>query len=227
MGFSSERGDKVIPLSLYLILGSQNCKYAPEFVLQEAIRGGVTMFQFREKGESALPYREKRDLAKRLQQICQNNDIPFIVNDDIELTRELNADGIHIGQDDRPLKDVRAWFPDKIVGVSAHDVGEASKAMREGADYLGVGPMYHTDTKPDIELVKGPAVIQAMRKSGIQIPIVGIGGITHANAEAVLRAGADGIAVISAITKDQDPYQAAQMFCTDKTKRLDNKQLLR
>ncbi len=198
-------------LPLYLVMGSVNCKQSPVQVLEQAIAGGVTLFQYREKGKQALRGQEYVELARRLQDICRNHKVPFIVNDDLELALTLDADGVHVGQDDAPADWIRQRLgPDKIVGVSAHSLVEASRAIAAGADYLGIGPIYPTLSKDDAEPVRGTEVIQHVRRSGLTIPLVGIGGIHEHNAAPVLRDGADGVAVISAITAADAPGEATQ-----------------
>lgn len=199
-------------LKLYLVMGTVNCLTDPLRTLEEAIEGGITAFQFREKGPEALQGQEAYILGKQLQKLCKSRDVLFIVNDDAELALRLNADGVHIGQEDQALAEVRTKMRDKIVGVSAHDVEEANLALQSGADYLGVGPMYPTATKSDIREVKGPSIIKEIRRNGISLPLVGIGGISQGKIKAVIEAGADGAAVISAITQAGSPRNAAQMM---------------
>lgn len=200
-------------LKVYFIMGSVNCRIAPAKVLKEAIAGGITMFQFREKGTGALTAQVKFNLGRRLQKICRANGVPFIVNDDIDLAIALDADGIHVGQDDTPALAIRQLLgEDKIVGVSAHSLAEARQAIADGADYLGIGPVYPTSSKEDAQAVRGTSVIEEIRNSGITIPLVGIGGITVHNAAPVLAAGADGISVISAIAGAEDITLAARGF---------------
>lgn len=200
-------------LKVYFIMGSVNCRIAPAKVLKEAVAGGITMFQFREKGTGALTAQVKFNLGRRLQKICRANGVPFIVNDDIDLAIALDADGIHVGQDDTPALAIRQLLgEDKIVGVSAHSLAEARQAIADGADYLGIGPVYPTSTKEDAQAVRGTSVIEEIRNSGITIPLVGIGGITVHNAAPVLAAGADGISVISAIAGAEDIALAARGF---------------
>lgn len=196
-------------LSFYFVMGSPNCIQNPRKVLREAIQGGVTFFQFREKGVHCLGDKEMRELAIDLQVICQEFSIPFIINDNVQLAIELDADGVHIGQEDKPIEDVRKLIGNKILGVSAHNIEEAEMAIEKGADYLGVGPMYATHTKADTQEIQGPNLIRNMRKAGIGIPIVGIGGISESNVEAVISNGADGIAVITAISQSSSPQIAA------------------
>ncbi|WP_456271118.1 thiamine phosphate synthase [Bacillus sp. AK031] len=196
-------------LSIYFIMGSVNCSGDPKSVLLDAISNGVTMFQFREKGEGCLQGEKSIRLAKELQAICRDHAVPFIINDDIELALLLDADGVHIGQEDDHPHQVRKRIGDKILGISAHDPEEARSAIEAGADYLGVGPMFQTTTKSNTRPVSGPGVIKQMRTEGIHHPLVGIGGITHRNAAQVLQAGADGIAVISEISNSPSPKDAA------------------
>ncbi|WCT56640.1 thiamine phosphate synthase [Paenibacillus kyungheensis] len=202
-------------LRLYLVMGSVNCNQPPEEVLKSAIAGGITLFQFREKGVGALTGQAYYKLAERLQQICHTHQIPFIVNDDVELAIALNADGIHVGQEDAPADQIRARLgDDKIIGVSAHSVAEARQAIEDGADYLGIGPIYPTISKADAQAVQGTSTITALKNHHIEIPLVGIGGIHAGNAEPIFTAGADGIAVISAIAGQTDIEQATQQLNT-------------
>ncbi|MEN8700057.1 thiamine phosphate synthase [Bacillus infantis] len=197
-------------LKVYFIMGSTNCLKNPEMVMKEAIKGGISLFQYREKGAGCLGRQEKYLLAEQLQRLCRTSGIPFIVNDDIELACEIGADGIHIGQDDEPAEAVREKIGDKILGISAHSIVEANEAIRAGADYLGLGPIYPTSTKADAKAVQGMALIQELRESAITIPIVGIGGITPRNARAVVQAGADGVSVITSISQAEDIKEAAE-----------------
>lgn len=203
-------------LNVYFIMGSVDCGGRdPKVVMREAIRGGITLFQFREKGDGAKVGVEKKELALELKEICQDYNIPFIVNDDIDLALEVGADGVHIGQEDMGFADAKERLnPGMVVGVSCHTVEEATDAVVAGADYIGVGPMYFTTTKTDIREVKGPEVIKQIRDAGLTLPLVGIGGITVENAAAVIEAGADGVAVISAISKAGSVFEAAEEFST-------------
>jgi thiamine-phosphate pyrophosphorylase len=196
-------------LRLYFIMGSTNCLKEPKDVLREAIKGGITIFQFREKGEGALTGVEKYQLARELQQMCKEAEIPFIVNDDIELALQLDADGVHIGQGDEPVKVVRERIGKRVLGVSVHTVEEAEKAMKDGADYFGTGPIFPTETKKDTKPSQGTRLIELLRSKGVTHPIVGIGGIAIENAHSVIAAGADGVAVITAISQAASPDEAA------------------
>jgi thiamine-phosphate pyrophosphorylase len=187
-------------LKVYFISGSINCLKNPVEVLHDAIKGGITIYQFREKGTGALEGAQKYDLAKELQALCRKNGVPFLVNDDIELALELDADGVHIGQEDEPVEEVRKKIGDKILGVSAHSIAEVEHAMNNGADYLGIGPIFPTTTKEDAKAAAGTKLLEELRQKGYNIPIVGIGGIKVENARSVIQAGADGVSVITAIS---------------------------
>ncbi|PRS55621.1 thiamine phosphate synthase [Bacillus sp. LNXM12-2] len=197
-------------LSVYFIMGTANTSRPPLDVVKEAIQGGITMFQFREKGEGALQGGEKKQLARQLQVLCQEANVPFIVNDDVQLAIDLNADGVHVGQEDTNAEDVRQRIGNKILGVSTHNLDEVKQAMKDGADYVGMGPVYPTETKKDTRSVQGVSLITEVRRHGLHIPIVGIGGITYDNAAPVIQAGADGISIISAISQSADPKKAAE-----------------
>ncbi|GLF86753.1 MULTISPECIES: thiamine phosphate synthase [Bacillus] len=197
-------------LSVYFIMGTANTTRQPLDVVKEAIQGGITMFQFREKGEKALQGEEKKQLARQIQALCQEANVPFIVNDDVQLAIDLDADGVHVGQEDTNAKGVRERIGNKILGVSTHNLDEVKQAMKDGADYVGMGPVYPTETKKDTRSVQGVSLITEVRRHGLQIPIVGIGGITYDNAAPVIQAGADGISIISAISQSADPKKAAE-----------------
>ncbi|MBN2909066.1 thiamine phosphate synthase [Polycladomyces sp. WAk] len=199
-------------LRLYFIMGSQDCPdQDPIDVLEQAIAGGITMFQFREKN-SDLTLSETVALGRHLREICRQHNIPFIVNDRADLALILDADGVHVGQEDLPAREVRRLIgPDKILGVSAENVAEARQAIEDGADYIGVGPMFLTSSKADAGFPIYPEALQAIREQLEEpFPIVGIGGITASNAHKVMAAGADGVAVISAIAKAENPRRAAE-----------------
>lgn len=201
-------------LSLYFIAGTQDTPGDLSRVLTEALEAGVTMFQLREKGETSLQSQEERlQLALELKEICRNFAVPFIVNDDVELAREAGADGLHVGQEDLHAKEARKKIGDKaILGVSVYTREEAAEAVKHGADYIGVGPMYATFSKNDAKAVVGPERITQMRSSGITIPIVAVGGIQPDHTKTILQAGADGVSVISAIASARSPREAAAAF---------------
>ncbi|WP_338781248.1 thiamine phosphate synthase [Metabacillus sp. FJAT-52054] len=198
-------------LALYFIAGTQDCPNDIEEVVTGSIEGGITLFQFREKGKGSLhPADEIEQLAVRLMQICRNSNIPFIVNDDVELALKIGADGIHVGQDDAKASEIITRLNGMILGVSVHSAEEAKRALADGADYIGVGPVFPTSSKEDAKEAKGTAVIEEIKQAGIDIPMVGIGGITAENAKNVVKAGADGVSAISSISRSENPAAAAR-----------------
>lgn len=200
-------------LQVYFILGSNNTKENPLYVLKEALQGGVTLFQFREKGHGALKGEAKKQLAIQMKELCHQYHVPFLVNDDVELALEIDADGVHVGQDDMSIHNVRGKVPaDWIVGVSSTNVQEAVQAKKDGADYIGVGPIYSTNTKEDAKQPIGAEGLQEIREKVGDLPIVAIGGIRLGNVIRLMRSGADGVSVISAISQSTNPKNTAATF---------------
>lgn len=198
-------------VNLYFIMGTVNLAGRdPLHVLEEALKGGITSFQLREKGPGALTGEELKAFAQACQQLCEQYSVPFIVNDDIGLAIEIGADGIHIGQEDGYISAVRDKVgPDMLIGVSTHNVTEAIAAADAGADYIGLGPVYETQTKMDTQPVIGIETIWEVASLLPGLPIVAIGGISERRAGAIIKAGASGVAVISAISGEEDPGEAA------------------
>lgn len=190
-------------LRKYFIMGSQNCapSQSPVKILESAIAGGITAFQFREKGEGSLTGKMKVELGKQLREICYQHNIPFIINDDVDLAMSLNVDGIHVGQEDVSVKEVRRIFPNTIVGLSVSNKKELANSPLPMVDYIGAGPIFSTNTKADAKKAVGATWIRELRREYPDLPIVGIGGIHTTNAAEVIEAGADGVSVISVITK--------------------------
>ena len=179
-----------------------------EDLLEAVIAGGCRMVQLRDK---VAPSGHLVPLAERLGARCRAARVTFIVNDRVDLAVAVGADGVHLGQDDLPPRLARPLLrPGMILGVSTHSVEQARRAQADGADYVAVGSMFPTRTKPDFELV-GPALARAVRPE-IRVPLVGIGGITPDNAGEVIRAGADGVAVISAVCAARDPAATSADF---------------
>ena len=173
---------------------------------EEAMKGGITFLQLREKHLPEAAFLKEaieiRDLARKYQ-------IPFVINDNIEIAQKAEADGVHVGQDDMPVEEVRQILgPDKIIGVSAHNVEEAVRAEQGGADYLGVGAVYPTSTKENTSAVS----MEEMKKicQTVSIPVVAIGGIKKDNMNVLTGTGVDGIAVVSAIFAAKDIRKAAR-----------------
>jgi len=169
--------------------------------VRAALDGGVRIVQYREK---ALSFREQIREALRIKELCRSAGATFIVNDRVDLALSMEADGVHLGQEDMPLESARRLMgQDKLIGITVHSGTEAVAAVADGADYLGVSPIFATSTKAD---AGAPIGLEGLReiRAKIEIPIVGIGGITKENARQVLEAGADAVCAISAIVTQED-----------------------
>jgi thiamine-phosphate pyrophosphorylase len=176
--------------------------------VEEAILGGVTIIQLREKEISSREYLE---LAQTLKTVTDRHDIPLIINDRIDIALAIDADGVHLGPDDLPIPIARKLLgDDKIIGCSAASVEEALLFQVQGADYLGVGAVFPTATKRGTEKV-GLEDLRGI-KSAVHIPVVAIGGIKAENAKPVMETGVDGVAVVSAIMNQTDIREAARQL---------------
>ena len=188
-------------------------------VVRESLDGGVTMVQLREKTLEEGKFLED---AKELQTLCRERGVPFLVNDNVEIAREMNADGVHVGQSDMEAGDVRAKLgPDKIIGVSAQTVEQAILAEQRGADYLGVGAVFHTGSKADAEDVSHETLTAIC--NAVKIPVIAIGGITRDNVTELSGSGICGIAVISAIFAQKDIVSATKDLKEQTLRMLENK----
>ena len=175
-------------------------------VVKESLDGGVTFLQLREKELDEVHFLEE---AKELQQLCREYQVPFIVNDNVDIAISMDADGVHVGQSDMEAGDVRAKLgPDKIIGVSAQTVEQAVLAEKHGADYLGVGAVFPTGSKDDADDVSYET-LKAICEA-VSIPVIAIGGITQENVKELAGSGICGIAVISAIYAQQDIRKASE-----------------
>jgi thiamine-phosphate diphosphorylase len=198
-----------LPSPLYAILDRSvaRARELPE-LLEAVLAGGVRLVQLREK---TMPLPELLPLARQLVRRCREVGATLIVNDRADLALAAEAHGLHVGQDDLPARDAKALLaPGMILGVSTHDPEQARQAVRDGADYVAVGSIFPTTTKAGFQLV-GPELIRRVRPE-VPVPLVGIGGITAENAGAVLAAGADAVAVISALCAAPDPEAATRAF---------------
>ena len=175
-------------------------------VVKESLDGGVTFLQLREKNLDDKHFLEE---AVELQELCKQYKVPFIVNDNVDISLKMNADGVHVGQSDMQAADVRAKLgPDKIIGVSAQTLEQAVLAQQRGADYLGVGAVFPTGSKADADDVSFET-LKAICEA-VTIPVVAIGGITQENLEQLKGSGICGIAVISAIYAQSDIKEASR-----------------
>ncbi len=175
-----------------------------------AVRGGVDIVQLRDKRASGGARETLLPLAGELREICARGGALFTINDDVDLARLSGADGVHVGAEDEPVARVRqALGPDAVIGRSAGTVKEAREAVRDGADYLGVGTVFATPTKPDAE-VAGLALVREVTRAGLTLPWFAIGGISRETAPEVVAAGAPGFAVVRAVLDADDPEAAAR-----------------
>ncbi|HOA71396.1 MAG: thiamine phosphate synthase [Bacillota bacterium] len=177
-----------------------------EEAVEQAIRGGVTLVQLREKHASSLEFYQT---ALRVKKITDSYNVPLIINDRVDVALAVDADGVHVGQSDLPAARVREILgPDKILGVSASSLKEALKAVEDGADYLGVGAMFATGTKTDADIT----TIEELKRirQAVSVPIVVIGGINKQTLPLFAGTGIDGIAVVSAIIAAADVEKAAR-----------------
>ena len=178
-------------------------------VVEAAIAGGIDMVQLREKDRTA---RERYRIGREVRAVCAAAGVPMLVNDRVDLALALGADGVHLGAEDLPVAVARELLgPEAIIGRSVDGADAAAAAAADGADYVGVGAVYETQTKAvsDAQQAVGTDRIEAIAAQ-VEIPVVGIGGITAARAGAVIAAGASGVAVVSAIVADPEPQTATR-----------------
>ena len=170
-------------------------------VVKESAEAGATMIQFRAKG---LDTADLFDLGCKIEEVLRGHSVPFIINDRVDIALACGAQGVHLGQRDLPLKAARVLLGKKrIIGISVSTVEEARAAEAGGADYLGVGPVFHTSSKEDLPGILGTEGLRAI-KAEVKIPVLAIGGITVDRAAEVAASGADGMAVISAVWDADD-----------------------
>ena len=196
-----------IDYSVYLVTDRRN-KTDEEFlnIIEEAIKGGTTIVQLREKTAST---KEFYDLALKVKEITSRYDVPLLINDRIDIALAVDSEGVHIGQDDMPAGIAREIIgEDKILGVSASTVEEAKKAEIDSADYIGSGAVFPTATKDDADSVSEEELKEIVES--IDIPVVAIGGITIENAHTLKASGIAGFSVVSAIMSAEDPKEASE-----------------
>ncbi len=199
---------KRVDYSLYLVtdralsLGRSNLE-----VIQAAVKGGVTLVQLREKEATTKEFYQE---GLKIRAYLKARDIPLIINDRIDIALAFDAEGVHLGQEDMPIDAARKLLgPQKIIGASVFTLEEAKMAEALGADYLGLSPIFVTETKPELTQHLGIKGIPLL-KEAVQIPVVGIGSMSESNAYEAVKAGLDGVAVVSAICSREDPRAAAE-----------------
>ena len=193
--------------SLYLVTdrilsrGRSTCE-----IVEAAVAGGITVVQLREKDCTTRQFIAE---ARLLKELLLGTDIPLIINDRLDVALAVGAEGLHLGQQDMPIADARRLAgPDMVIGISAESLDDALRAQAEGADYIGISPVFATTSKKDAAAPLGLEGIRRIRRV-VKLPLVGIGGITLTNAAEVMQAGADGVAVVSAIVSALCPRTAA------------------
>lgn len=173
--------------------------------IEQALQSGVTFLQLREK---SLPDDELETIAVRIKSLCNAYDVPFIINDNPNLAQKIGADGVHLGQDDMSIDDARKIIGSKIVGISAHNVKEAVSGEQLGADYIGAGAMFLTESKSDTTSLSVKELSDIV--SAVSIPVVAIGGIDKENVCQLKDTGISGVAVIGAIFSSDDVVNATK-----------------
>ena len=195
-----------LDLSLYLVTNNSQDEEKFLKIIEDSLKGGVNIVQLREKTAGTLDF---YNLALRVKEITQKYNVPLIINDRIDIALAIDADGVHVGQSDMPAKIARNMIgEDKILGVSAATIKEATKAQLDSADYIGVGAVYPTNTKDDASSVSKKELKEIVES--VNIPVVAIGGITQENVCELRDSGISGISVVSAIMNAQNPKLASK-----------------
>jgi thiamine-phosphate pyrophosphorylase len=197
---------KNLDLSLYLVTDKSDDVEKFLNTIEEAINGGVSVVQIREKTADTLDF---YNLALKVKKITTKYNVPLIINDRVDVALAIDADGVHVGQSDMPCDVTRKLVgPNKIVGVSAATIDEAKKAEKDGADYIGTGAVFPTSTKDDAPKITKKELKEVV--DSINIPVVAIGGITIDNASELIDTGIAGLSVVSAIMSSDDPKKSSE-----------------
>ncbi|WP_338017260.1 thiamine phosphate synthase [Fructobacillus broussonetiae] len=194
-----------------LVIETENISGSPRALanlVKSACRSGVKVVQLREKDETKLNWEDKVVLAKALKQICSDNHSLFFIDDDLDLAILSHADGIHVGQSDTSVEHIVQQAPNLLIGLSISTMEEFKKSehLFQHLAYIGVGPVFATQTKKDAKLPIGLDGLKAI-KAKSPVPVIGIGGVSEETASRILDAGADGVAAISAFTKSNNLYK--------------------
>lgn len=177
--------------------------------VEQALQGGVSTLQLREKNLSDEEFLKE---AMEIKELCKKYNVPLIINDNVDVAIKCGADGVHVGQEDMEASKVREKVGrDMIIGVSAHNVEEARKAVSNGADYLGVGAVFNTSTKDDVDVLKKETLKEICL--AVDVPVVAIGGINQDNILELKGTGVDGVAVVSAIFSSENIVETCKKLC--------------
>lgn len=194
-------------LKCYFVAGTQDLNFSTEQLLtklDEALAAGITAFQFREKGQSKLDKEQRINLGIKIKQLCQKYRVPLFIDDDVELAKKINADGIHVGQKDMRIEQVLREVGNKmIIGYSCNTLEQVAHANELAVDYIGVGPVFPTDSKADADPAIGIMGLSKIVKNSSH-PVVAIGGINKKNLNEVVQTGCAGIAAISYFTQNNN-----------------------
>lgn len=197
---------KELDLSVYLVTDKSDDVEKFLNTIEEAIKGGTTVVQIREKTADTLDF---YNLALKVKEITSKYDVPLIINDRVDIALAIDADGVHVGQSDMPCDVTRRLIgEDKILGVSAATIDEAKKAQKDGADYIGTGAVFPTQTKDDAPSVTKEELAEIVES--IDIPVVAIGGINLDNAHELIDTGIAGLSVVSAIMSSDNPKKSSE-----------------
>ncbi|MDD3652963.1 MAG: thiamine phosphate synthase [Desulfotomaculaceae bacterium] len=178
-------------------------------VIEQSLKAGATILQYRCKDKTS---KEMLTEANKLRKLTQKYNIPLIINDRLDLALAVDADGVHLGQSDLPFEIAKKYMGERVIGISTHSYEEGRSAILAGADYIGLGPVFDTSTKKDAHPTCDMETITCLKKEFPKARIIAIGGISLKNATRVLTAGADGLAVISAILNSSDPARETTVF---------------
>jgi len=200
--------DRLKDIDFYLVTDSKLSRNGTLSDVRKAVRAGCKIIQYREKNKSTVQMIEE---ALQIKALCRDRAV-FIINDRVDVALAVDADGVHIGQDDMPFETARNLLGEgKIIGLTTHDIEESVQAGKTGADYIGLSPIFETSTKQDAGEGCGVSMIERVRER-VKLPIVAIGGINKSNVRDVIKAGADAAVAISAVVCSEDVYKEVCEF---------------